>query len=156
MAPQALLNAVARRAPVQTRGFGGGELTVEQLEMLLSALDPRDYGHGRYESWIRIAAASHDATNGEGLDVWLDWAARDDSYGAEADELNRRTWESFTAGRPGGASYLTLLREVARAGRADLAARIEPGLVFDDDDRPDLDFSATSRRLSGAAFRGTK
>lgn len=155
-APQALLDAIARRESARRRGFGGGELSVAQLEMLLGALDPSNYGHGRYDRWIRLAAACHDATNGEGLDVWLDWAARDESYGADADELNRRAWESFTAGRPGGASYITLLREVARAGRPDLATRVEPGLVFDDDERPDLDFSAPSRRLSGAAFRGTK
>lgn len=155
MAPQALLDAIARRVPVGNRGLGGGELSVEQLEMLLGALDPRDYGHGRYDSWIRLAAACHDATGGEGLDVWLDWAARDESYGTEADELNRRTWETFTVGRPGGASYVTLLREVAGAGRPDLAARIEPGLVFEDD-RPDLDFSAPSRRLDATVFKGAK
>jgi len=154
-APQALLDAIARRAPVRSRGFGGGELTIEQLEMLLGALDPRDYGHGKYDRWIRLAAACHDATDGGGLDVWLDWAARDDSYGVDADELNRRAWESFTAGRPGGASYHTLLREVARAGRPDLAARVEPGMVFDDD-RPALDFSSPSRRLDATVFKGAK
>lgn len=154
-APSELLDLLTRRAPVRKRGFGGGELTVDQLERLLSVLDPQDFGAGHYERWIRLASACHDATNGEGLDVWLDWAAGDPGYGPEADEQNRRTWESFTAGKPGGATYLTLLREVASAGRPDLARELEPGLVFDDA-RPDLDFSSSTRRLDGVNFREIK
>lgn len=147
MAPQALLDAIARRAPARTRGVGGGELTIEQLEMLLGALDPRDYGHGKYDRWIRLAAACHDATNGEGLDVWLDWAGRDDSYGADADELNRRTWESFKAGREGGAGVGTLLHEVSKAGRRDLVARLRAELDF-----VDIDFGNGPVALDDVSF----
>lgn len=131
-APDSLLAALERPVPRSRTFAGGGELTVDDLRLALSALDPRDYGEGMYGRWIRLAAAAHDATNGDGLEAWLDWGAQDYRYGAEADnERNVTAWESFKAGRPGGANYLTLLWEVARAGRPDIARRLEPGLRFE-------------------------
>lgn len=125
MAPEALL-ALLRRPDKAPRMFGGGELTVQQLERLLAVLDPRDYRD--YSKWISFAAACHDATGGEGLDVWLAWAAQDEEYGEPDSGLNARAWESFTAGRAGGATYMSILWAVARAGRADLVHEIEPNL----------------------------
>lgn len=64
--------------------------------------------------------------------MWLEWAAQDDRYTTEADhDRNVAAWESFQAGKAGGANYLSLLWEVARAGRPDIARRLEPGLRFD-------------------------
>lgn len=131
-APAALLRALQRPNLKPRRYAGGGELTPEDLALALNVLDPAEYGKDQYPRWLRLAAACHDATNGEGLEVWLEWAARDEDYGAESDaERNVVTWESFTAGKPGGANYLTLLWEVARAGRPDISRRLEPGLRFE-------------------------
>lgn len=130
VAPGTLLEML-RRPPMAARVFGGGELSVEQLEELLSVLDPRNFRD--YAKWVAFAAACHDATGGEGLDVWLDWAAQDPDYGSEEhSQQNGRTWDSFVAGKAGGATYLFILREVARAGHANLAHAIEPNMDFGD------------------------
>jgi hypothetical protein len=125
-APRALLERLAQRqyaAPVDNRI---GNITNEQLALLLSALDPADYGQGHYDDFIRLAAACHDATKGAGLAVWLEWCAGDPAYGDDtALENNVRHWESFTAGQPGGATFRTLLRAVADAGRPDLVAALD-------------------------------
>lgn len=129
MTPSALLSLLTRQEKAP-RLLGGGELTVDQLERLLTVLDPRDYRD--YPKWIAFAAACHDATAGAGLDVWLDWAARDEAYGEDHAVLNARAWESFVAGRAGGATYMRILRDVARAGHADLAREIQPDFHFGD------------------------
>jgi Bifunctional DNA primase/polymerase, N-terminal/Primase C terminal 2 (PriCT-2) len=131
-APAALLDALRRPTLKPRAHAGGGELPPEDLEMLLGVLDPADYGAGQYERWFRLAAAAHDATNGEGLDVWLGWAARDLEYGsADDDDRNTAMWNSLIAGKAGGISYLHLLGEVARAGRVDVVLKVEPDFVFE-------------------------
>lgn len=129
MAPSALLSLLTRQEKAP-RLLGGGELTVDQLERLLAVLDPRDYRD--YPKWIAFGAACHDATAGAGLDVWLDWGARDDAYGEAHAALNARAWDSFVAGRAGGATYMRILRDVARAGFPQLARKIEPNIDLTD------------------------
>lgn len=64
-----------------------------------------------------------------------EWAAQDDRYTPEADhDRNVAAWESFKVGKPGGANYLTLLWEAARARRPDISRRLEPALRFDQHD----------------------
>jgi hypothetical protein len=124
-APRALLERLARRqyaAPADNRI---GKISNEQLTVLLSALDPTDYGQGHYDDFIRLAAACHDATKGAGLAAWLEWCAGDPAYGdGTALENNIRHWESFTTGRPDGVTFRTLLKAVADAGRPDLVAAL--------------------------------
>jgi hypothetical protein len=93
---------------------------------MLAAFDPEEYGMGHYGKWIALAAACHDATGGAGLPAFLDWCAGDDLYANEESEVQvERHWASFKAGKPGGATFRTLLRAVADAGRPDLVARFE-------------------------------
>ena len=150
-APQALLDTL-RQPPAHRRAmYGGGELSVEQLEMLLSVLEPENYRD--YVLWFRVAAASHDATNGDGLASWLTWAARDDHYGTEVDdEKNTATWASLTAGKAGGITYRYLLSEVARAGHIDLVLEIEPTFVIEDGPSGTPDFSWSRKPIDSSAF----
>ena len=154
-APGPLLEAL-RRPDLQPRAYlGGGELTVEELALVLSVLDPVEYGEGNYSVWVRIAAACHDATNGNGLEVWLDWAAQDDRYSSEADhDRNVATWESFKAGKSGGASVFTLLAEVARAGRPDIADALRARVSFARVDKEDLNFDLHRETLTPEDFEG--
>lgn len=129
-APDALLALIAREDnTIRIGGEGAGIMTNEQMAAMLAVLDPADYGHGHYDKWIALAAACHDATGGGGLVEFLAWCAGDPDYADEvAQERVVRHWNSFTAGKRGGATYRTLLRAVADAGRPDLVA------AFDDDD----------------------
>lgn len=155
--PHALLDLL-RQVPARKRAmYGGGELSVEQLEMLLAVIEPENYRD--YVPWFRVAAACHDATNGDGLAVWLTWAARDDHYGTEIDdERNTATWESLTSGKAGGITYRHLLNEVARAGRLDVVLEIEPTFVIEDNLKSAPDFSWSRKPISSSAFdfRGGK
>lgn len=129
-APDTLLALIARGDnPFRIGGEGAGVMSNEQLAEMLAVLDPVDFGSGHYDSWIALAAACHDATAGGGLIEFLNWCAGDPVYADEgSQERVARHWESFEAGRRGGATFRSLLRAVADAGRPDLVA------AFDDDD----------------------
>jgi hypothetical protein len=132
-APPALLKLIRKPdRPADRFGAKPGVLEPEQLAVLLEVLDPADFGQGHYDRWLRLAAACHDATNGHGLEEFAEWCARDPEYGdVESYERVARHWESFTAGKPSGATYRTLLREVIDAGGADVVA----SLGINDNDR---------------------
>lgn len=154
-APAPLLDALRRCESNPRVRRGGGELSVDDLKLVLSALDPAEYGEGNYAGWIRIAAACHDATNGEGLEVWLDWAAKDDRYADEVDyDRNIATWECFKAGRVGGASVFTLLNEVARAGRLDIADRLRTRVSLARFEKEPLNFDLHPETLTPEDFEG--
>ena len=150
-APGRLLDAL-RRPDAPSRTGAGGELTPEQLALLLSALDATKYGCGDYAAWIRISAACHDATNGEGFGEWLDWCCTDPDYENTPDmDRNNEVWDGFKAGKSGGATYRTLFKAVRDAGRGDLVQQIHfdqglneltpQELDFDDLPKPqELDF----------------
>jgi hypothetical protein len=128
--PQVLLDQARRPEPAQRTGEGG-ELTAEQLAVLLEALDPRDYAD--YDDWMRLSAACHDAVAGdpEGMAVWLEWCIKDESFAANAAETEAK-WETFTSGRPDGVSYRTLLKAIVDAGRGDLVRALSSN-DWDDD-----------------------
>lgn len=95
-APDALLALIAREDnPIRIGGEGAGVMTNEQMAAMLAVLDPADYGRGRYDKWIALAAACHDATGGGGLIEFLAWCAGDPDY---ADEARRSAW--LGTGRP--------------------------------------------------------
>lgn len=147
-APDALLALIAREDnPIRIGGEGAGVVTNEQLAALLTVLDPVDFGRGHYDKWIGLAAACHDATGGGGLIEFLAWCAGDPEYADEAaQERVVRHWQSFKAGKRGGATYRTLLRAVADAGHAGLVAAFDlddetfGSLDIGTDDFPHYDF----------------
>jgi len=126
-APDALLALIAREDnAIRIGGEGAGAMSNEQMAAMLAVLDPADYGRGHYDRWIALAAAAHDATGGGGLIEFLAWCAGDPNYADEASqERVVRHWESFRAGKRGGATYRTLLRAVADARRPDLVAAFD-------------------------------
>lgn len=45
-----------------------------------------------YEEWVRVGMAIHDATDGTGYDIWLDWSATSNKHD---DKLMEKRWHSF-------------------------------------------------------------
>jgi len=135
--PSRLLENLRRSEPTD-RGGDSGSISASQLELLLSTLDPTDFP--KYDDWLRISAACHDAVGGDadGMAVWLDWCARDPAYGAEAAPVNEAKWNTFTAGRADGVTARTLFRAVVDAGHHELVAGMwTSDAEFDDDVGPD-------------------
>lgn len=119
-APPELLRLIERPARPHVISEGG-ELTVEQLARLLAVLDPEDFRD--YGEWFQIACAAHDATGGEGLDVWLNWCRRDGAYDTEAAmAANEAIWAGLKAG--GGVTYATIVKLVKNAGGDDIVKEI--------------------------------
>lgn len=141
-APAALLDMLVRpeRPNSIVPGDRVGKISNEQLAQLLAVLDPKAYGPGHHDEWFRLMAGAHDATAGYGLAEWLGWCARDALYANSTDEeATTRRWQSLTAGKGGGASYRTLLKAVADAGRPDLVAALDDSAGisdFEDHDAP--------------------
>jgi predicted P-loop ATPase len=134
-APDALLDLL-RRPPVVSAA-ADGDMTSEQLSMLLEGLDARNFSTN--DLWLPIAMASHYETGGHGLDVFLDWCETDPDYADKLDTARRR-WESFSAHPKSGAyTKLTLYKALHSAGRSDLVEAVERSDPLDDfpDDLPD-------------------
>lgn len=126
-APASLLTLLAKPARKAPTGKGG-KITVEDVKACLDALDPRDFGAGgKYaEEWLDIAMACHEASDGESLDDWLAWCAKDPQYGDGASEMNAYRWDSFDSTNRGSdaITYKTLLQAVSRAEHRALVASI--------------------------------
>lgn len=108
MASGRLVNLIRR--PSRPPTAGGGELTPEQLERLLSHLDPVEFRE--HDRWLRLMMACHHATDGAGMDEFLDWSASDPEYSGRRNE-NARRWGSLHGqGMAGSVTIGTLIREI--------------------------------------------
>lgn len=127
-APDALLKMLTKPERKRPTGADVGELKLEELALILDHLDAEDFGRGgkHHDEWLDMAMAAHEATAGEGMDLWLDWCAKDPAY-PDAAAANMARWDSFDRdGGEGAVTYRTLLRALARAGQASLVARLHP------------------------------
>ncbi len=115
-APPKLLDLLRKPERVRTDERGSGLVTPDGLAMLLSELDPADFGAGgeHHDEWLDLAMGAHFATAGEGMEEWLNWCAGDERYGDEARVINAYRWDSFSDNREDGVTFRTLLRAVGR------------------------------------------
>lgn len=130
--PQAsfkLLSLIERPSPKDRSGVGG-ELTCAQLAQFLAVLPASE--HADYMDWIGLSAAAYDATNGDGFNEWADWCRSAEGHEDEPEEYLEQKWDSFEAGRVGGATYKKLLWAVIQAGRKDLVRVLGVSQDFDD------------------------
>lgn len=139
--PPALVD-ILRRPSTHARSGDGGEISCEDLERLLAVLDPKEFRS--YEKWIAISAAAFDATNGNGFPEWAEWCHRDPDYAGEDDDQLLHHWDSFEAGRAGGATYRTILKAVVDAGHKELVATLGAELRNPADDFADDEWEEVS------------
>lgn len=139
--PQALLDLI-KRPDRHERTGDGGEISNEELATLLACVSAKDYGSGHYADWIALSASCFDATDGDGFDEWAAWCRTDPEYRDIGDEALLQKWDSFEAGREGGATFRTLLKAVVDAGHRDVVARVGRSVAADDfpDDLPENEY----------------
>src|SRR5262249_37399510 len=93
-----------------------------------AALDPTQFRD--HDRWLRIMMASHSATNGEGMDEFLEWSCSDPTYTNDRTQIAKR-WDTLhDSGPSSSVTALTLFKELKDAGRG---ARIPQGPTSEDD-----------------------
>lgn len=140
-APKKLLKFLKREN--QTKQAEAGILTPEELERLLEQLPVEEYKD--HDEWFKVLCSSHHATNGAGINEFLDWCTLDDDY-ADDDQLIKLRWESLSD-KPSSITINTLYKEVlAHGGTTATATASEDFKDFsegkhesdDDDDYSDI------------------
>ena len=86
-APQSLLDLLKRNSE-SAHDVDPGDLTPDDLALLLDVLDVIDFRDE--QKWREVMMASHHATNGAGLDVFLAWSTSDPSYASSFDDISIR------------------------------------------------------------------
>lgn len=125
-APDALIEMLKRpQAAVATEA---GALDADELAALLGALDVTDFREE--QRWREVMMASHHATGGAGLEVFVDWSTSDPSYAQAGSDIRKR-WSSLGRGK-GAITEATLFRLVNATGRGDIVNRITARRDFDD------------------------
>lgn len=120
-APFKLLEAIRRPAFGERTG-APGVFSPELLGEFLAVVPATVYGDGNYLGWIGFSAGCYDGTNGTGFAQWAAWCKSDPRYADQSDDALLAKWDSFEAGRAGGATYKKVLWAVVQAGRKDLVA----------------------------------
>jgi predicted P-loop ATPase len=111
--PDALLDQL--RQPSRASVASDEALTAEQLEEALSCLDVRDFSD--HAKWLDLAMSCHEATDGEGLDVFMAFSAGDPAHLDKLHTIPKR-WASFDG--QGGITRLTLFKLLNQAGHGEI------------------------------------
>lgn len=117
-APSSLLKLLRR--PECPGSDTPGEIDVDDLAKLLGCLDVCAFGDEL--AWREIMMASHHATNGAGIDVFVEWSLGDPKYAHATDDILMR-WNSLAA-KPDGIRVGTLFKAVVDAGYPEIVKAI--------------------------------
>lgn len=90
-APKALLYAIHRRPfKLKPKTTDSLKCSPAKLKWYLSHLDPTDYRD--YSKWLKMFFASFDATDGEGVEEFIEWSTSDPLYADHREEILKK-WE---------------------------------------------------------------
>ena len=101
-APSTLID-ILRRKDLHRAEYNGRQVDIadNDINTMLGHVNP-DLDR---DTWCKVGMAIHDATNGEGLELWDLWSAKGSKYRGIND--TRKTWESF--GKKEGITIGTLV-----------------------------------------------
>ena len=102
-APAWLLETLSRPS---AGAVGEPQLPLAEVEKMLRQLDPSDFNSN--DKWLPVMMAVHEATGGQGLDMFLEWSLRDPDYMEHGAVIGAR-WNSL---RPGGGVGVGTLRKL--------------------------------------------
>ena len=119
--PAAVVEAIKRPA-VDFKATGGGQHTPDEIEAMLSALDPADFRDE--QKWRELMMAVHHASAGDAREVFMDWSRSDEGYTGDTSNIGPR-WELVAFGKARRGHGRDVLQVVSRRrpGRLDSGAR---------------------------------
>ncbi|GGA62215.1 bifunctional DNA primase/polymerase [Sphingomonas psychrolutea] len=149
-APEGLLDLIKRSAV--SSDVEPGQFDADQLATMLAKLDVTEFQEE--VKWRELMMASHHATGGAGVDVFLDWSLADPRYASSADEIRMR-WNSLDV-KPNSIKVGTLFKALTDAGHRDVVNAVtavsdfegvveEPHDVSDDIVRPNVQVQIADR-----------
>ena len=111
---------------------GQGCLTGSQLDsLILSKLDPEDYPTN--DTWFPILCGAHHATDGQGIEEFLEWSM-EDTFFSEDENTIRARWESLW-GKENSTTIGSLIRQLDNKGED--SSGVKAVLAFSN--QPELD-----------------
>ena len=92
---------------------GRGAFTGQQLrELVLDKLSPEDYDNN--DKWFVVLCGAHHATDGHGIEEFLEWCLQDERY-ADDENVIRNRWESLSE-KDISITAASLIRELRQSG----------------------------------------
>lgn len=126
--PDSLIQLIHRQATEIDNDEYQGIMTPQQLQDILIHLPVDCYDSN--DEWFKILAASHHATDGYGIEEFVEWSTLDSRY-ANDGPLIRKRWESLgDDGKDANISYRSLIHEAKKYGFD--ASQFEAQMDFDD------------------------
>lgn len=138
-APDKLIDLLTVRS-VSSSSAGSSEdkyISNDELRALLRQLPIKEFQSN--DEWLPILQASHHATQGEGLDVFLEWSLSDPKYADDESKIVAR-WNSLNDDKYNNVTFNTLARKVLDwGGKVNIKTDDFKELADSRDD--DIDFS---------------
>ncbi|MEP0144510.1 MAG: bifunctional DNA primase/polymerase [Parasphingorhabdus sp.] len=121
----------------------GGDVTPEQLAVMLAGLNINDYAD--HDAWLNMMMACHHATGGEGREEFIEWSTSHPQYSDDALPIGKR-WDSLSTERGGpSVTVNTLYKALHESGKDHLIPK-SPAM---DDFPDDLPSTSTEPRPRG-------
>lgn len=136
-ATTALLDAIVK-PNIEAHDSESGAIDEQRLAEWLGLIDVTDFKDEL--KWRELMMACHHATDGAGVDAFIDWSTADSDY-AEHGEIIRRRWNSLEV-KPGAITARTLIAALPKETRreaTELLGRAAPEDDFLDDVAGDAD-----------------
>ena len=126
----ALLDAIRKRSVAVASD--GGAIDEERLAEWLGLIDAVDFKDEL--KWRELMMACHHATNGAGVDAFIDWSTSDPDYADHGDVIRRR-WNSLElkAGAITARTLVAALPKDRRREATEMLGRASPEDDFEDD-----------------------
>jgi hypothetical protein len=114
-APDALIRQLQQ--PTRTSVASEAALSAEWLETALGAFNVLEYSD--HDKWLTMAMSCHEATDEEGLDVFMAFSAGDPTHVDKLHTIPGR-WASFSNSKDRSITRRTLFDALHKAGRSDI------------------------------------
>ena len=134
--PQNVIDTISRLVKPKNADYssGAGSLTGPQLyDLILANLNIEDYASN--DTWFPLLCGAHHATDGEGIEEFVEWSLEDSFYSGDENTIRQR-WDSLSE-KDNNITIGTLIHELEKHGED--SANLKAVLTFSESVLDDLD-----------------